>query len=422
MSYKFFIARRFIFSRHRLRVINVISLISVAGIIVGVTTTIVVMSVLNGFFTLVSSLFVSIDADIRIEAKAGKFMPDYANLLADLRQNADVRTASPFIEAKALMVSGKEAASVYVKGFDSAAAAEMMSKVQAGRLPNNGEALQATVGLSLADRMGLGTTMTFQLITPELLDNAATIAADADQSPLSMLALQTMAVQVPSVTVSGLFSVQRLYDDAYVLMPIEQTQRLFKTGSGVSGIELRLKNTADIESVKARLAEKLKDQPFEVKSIYDRHKDLFRVMKLEKWGSFLILMLIVVVASLSLIGSLVMTVLEKKKEIAILKILGAKPNDVRRLFIWEGTLVGLLGAGVGLAVAMAVCELQVRYGLVKLPYADSFIISAYPVSIDWTDFVVVAFAALLLTMLASLYPAAKAEHLSVTEAVRTSVR
>jgi lipoprotein-releasing system permease protein len=422
MSYKFFIARRFIFSRHRLRVINVISLISVAGIIVGVTTTIVVMSVLNGFFTLVSSLFVSIDADIRIEAKAGKFMPDYANLLADLRQNADLRTASPFIEAKALMVSGKEAASVYVKGIDSVSAAEMITKIQAGRLPNNGEPLQATVGLSLADRMGLGTTMTFQLITPELLDNAATIAADADQSPLSMLALQTMAVQVPSVTVSGLFSVQRLYDDAYVLMPIEQTQRLFKTGSGVSGIELRLKNTADIEAVKLRLAEKLKGQPFEVKSIYDRHKDLFRVMKLEKWGSFLILMLIVVVASLSLIGSLVMTVLEKKEEIAILKILGAKPNDVRRLFIWEGTLVGLLGAGVGLAVAMAVCELQVRYGLVKLPYADAFIISAYPVSIDWTDFVVVAFAALLLTMLASLYPAAKAEHLSVTEAVRTSVR
>jgi len=201
---------------------------------------------------------------------------------------------------------------------------------------------------------------------------------------------------------------------------LEEAQRLFRMQGEVTGVELRLRDLDDAERVKAALERQLDPAAVRVQTWYDLQRALYDVMRLEKWGASFILGLIVVVAAFNIVGSLTMIVIEKRRDLGALRAMGATRRDIRRIFLLEGLLVGVTGAGLGLAVGLGLALLQQATGFVPLADAEAFIINAYPISIRWLDVALVAGLSVALCVGAALYPAARAAAQEPAEAVRAS--
>jgi lipoprotein-releasing system permease protein len=218
-------------------------------------------------------------------------------------------------------------------------------------------------------------------------------------------------------TVVGIYdSNNKDYDAHYAYVSLETAKYLFQYKDGVSGIEFRLKDIQQAEEVKLKLASQLGDK-YSVSTWYDLHKDLYSVMKIERWSAYLILCLIVGVATFNVLGSLTMGVVEKKRDIGVLKSIGASHGSITRIFMFEGVLVGGIGTGLGLCIGLVVCYLQILFHLFPLD-PNIYIIPAIPVEIHWMDFFTVATASMVLCTLASLYPARRAARLLPVAAIR----
>jgi lipoprotein-releasing system permease protein len=218
-------------------------------------------------------------------------------------------------------------------------------------------------------------------------------------------------------TVVGIYdSNNKDYDAHYAYISLESARELFQYRSGVGGIEMRLHEIRDAERVKKRLSTQLGDQ-YAVSSWYDLHKNLYAVMQIERWSAYLILCLIVGVATFNVLGSLTMGVIEKRRDIGVLKALGATRGSITRIFMFEGLLVGTIGTSLGLVLGLVVCYLQAQYQLFPLD-PTVYIIPAIPVDIRVEDFVSVTLASMLLSTFASLYPARRAARLLPMAAIR----
>jgi lipoprotein-releasing system permease protein len=220
-----------------------------------------------------------------------------------------------------------------------------------------------------------------------------------------------------AVVVRGIYdSNNKDYDAHYAFVSLPTAQRLFGIAEGVSGIEVRLRTIEDAEAVQHSL-QALLGPTYRVSTWYDLHRDLYSVMKIERWMAYIILCLIVGVATFNVLGSLTMGVIEKRRDIGILKALGASQASITRLFMFEGILVGTIGTVMGAVIGLAVCYLQIHYQLFPLD-PTVYIIPAIPVEVRWTDFVAVALASMVLSAAASLYPARRAAQLLPVEAIR----
>ena len=217
--------------------------------------------------------------------------------------------------------------------------------------------------------------------------------------------------------VRGLFQVRGASEEKRVFVSLAEAQRLFRTDGRVTGIDLRLDNLERAGAVKAALQRKLDADRYTVRTWYDLQKSLYDVMRLEKWGASAILGLIVVVAAFNIIGSLTMVVIEKRGDIGALQAMGVSRADVRRIFLFEGALIGAVGTGCGLVLGLGLAFLQKYYEVVPMAQAESFLIDAYPVAVQPLDVVLVATAAFGLCVLASLYPAARAAAIEPARAV-----
>jgi lipoprotein-releasing system permease protein len=218
--------------------------------------------------------------------------------------------------------------------------------------------------------------------------------------------------------VRGLFQLETVFDESHAFVGLQEAQTLFRMGSTVSGIDVRLSNLQQTDAYKAWLSDRLDQERYAVLTWYDLHRGLYDVMQLEKWGASLVLFLIVIVAAFNIIGSLTMIVIEKQGDVGALRAMGVSARNIRRIFLAEGGLIGLVGAGTGLALGLAVSWLQLRYGLVSLPGSDSFLIDAYPVSIRLFDLALVTGSALVLCVLAAWYPAYRAASIPPAVALR----
>jgi lipoprotein-releasing system permease protein len=197
---------------------------------------------------------------------------------------------------------------------------------------------------------------------------------------------------------------------------IESARQLFQLPQQVSGVEIRLRSISEAEDVQQKL-QPLLGESYRVSTWYDLHRDLYSVMRIERWTAYIILCLIVGVATFNVLGSLTMGVVEKRRDIGILKALGATRKSIIRVFIFEGILVGVLGTVLGTALGLLVCYLQMQYHLFPLD-PSVYIIPAIPIEIRWTDFVAVGSASMLLCAIAALYPARRAALLLPVEAIR----
>jgi len=274
-----------------------------------------------------------------------------------------------------------------------------------------------SAGNLLAERLRLYPDEPVRLFSPELISAGLQALSQPELMP---------ALSMSDVRVQSSFSLQKLFDDRYVLAPVEMAQNILLFGRGrYSGIDIRGKSGVSDETLEARLREWIsathREKTLRVVTLRERHRDMFAVMQLEKWASFAVLMLVILVALLSLAGSLAMTVIDKRHELFYLRCLGLERPQFMTIFIVEGGLTGLAGTTLGSLLAWLICKAQELWGIVQLPSKSAFIISAYPISMKTGDFLAVGAAALFFTLLVSLYPASKAAVIATSQSLENKM-
>ena len=407
MRYEQFIARRYLRSKRQLRFINIIMLVSVIGITVGVAALVIVLSVFNGFNSVVTGVLVGFDPHLRVEAARGRVIPDPDSVTQILAQDPRVRATAPFVAMKALLITPRVNRVVMVRGVVDSTIGDV-SGVSASTVLGSFHFRDTThhagivLGMALADRLGTMVGSELTIVSPVGVDAAMTRFSE----PITRVC-----------RVVGIYdSNNKDYDAHYAYVSLETAQQLFRVPGQAHGIEVRLADIRDADAVKERLQERL-GAGYTVSTWYDLHRDLYSVMRIERWTAYIILCLIVGVATFNVLGSLTMGVIEKRRDIGILKALGASRASITRLFMFEGILVGTIGTAAGALLGLIVCYLQIHFHLFPLD-PTVYIIPAIPVEVRWMDFVAVSGASMLLSTLASLYPARRAARLLPVEAIR----
>ena len=421
MDYRFLIARRYLATSRRVTLVSVISGLSVAGVALGVTALIVVLSVMNGFYDIVRDLLVSFDPHVRIESVEGRGLTEADSLLRVVEGFEHVESAAAYVEGKALLTydgAPDETQVVVVRGVEASAFSDSLGQGGAAASTTSGrfdlarrdEQAGIVLGASLGLRLGLYPGLDDTTGSRVALLSAPGIERMLTQ-PLGLPPLQPFAVR-------GLYELEPVYDASHVFIELGEAQRLFRMPGEVSGIELRLDDLEHAEAVKAALERQLDPERLRVQTWYDLQRSLYDVMRLEKWGASFVLALIIVVAAFNIVGSLTMIVIEKRRDLGALQAMGASRGDIRRIFLLEGLLVGVVGSGLGLVLGLGLAFAQQQFGLVPLAGAESFIIDAYPVAVRAWDVVLIVAVAVGLCAAAALYPAARASAVEPAQAVR----
>ena len=407
MGYESFIARRYVRSQHRVRFVSVINLISIIGITVGVAALVIILSVFNGFSGVVTSVLVSFDPHVRIEKKGGMAQHDYKAVASVLKDDERVQGFSPFLAGKAMLVTRSFGQVVILRGVDERAAVRglgIRDKIVLGSfsLADTAHVGSVVLGLTLADRLGTVVGSEIAVVTPQ---------------DVGVGLMPFGGVGSAKLRVAGIYeSNNRDYDANYAYVSLGSAQRLFKATDRYSGVEVRLREFDAAERMKSYLVERLPDG-FQVQTWYDLHRDLFSVMKIERWVAYILVSLIIFVSTFNLLGSLTMAVIEKKRDIGVLKSMGAKNRSIKSIFIWQGVFVGVVGMMLGALLGLGVLWLQIEYNIVPLD-TTIYIIPGIPVEIHPMDFVAVGLAAFILAILAAYIPAKRAAKTIPMEAIR----
>ena len=418
MSFSRFIAFRYLSSRRGVSLISVITGISIAGISLGVASLIVVVSVMNGFFEVVRDMLVSFNPHVRIVAVDERGISDWSELAATARRTRGVTSVTPYVEGKVLLGykgGGDVNKVVIVKGIaedPSGAPGPIADRVAYGEgdLSRRDNRPGIVIGQSLGSRLGV--------FPGRKLESGSTVSLLSAHGLERML---TRGIGFPSFStfeVRGLYSISSAFDENFVFVDLVEAQRLLKLGDRVIGIDIRLANLDDADAVKMELSQLLDGSRYKVLTWFDLQRSLYEVMRLEKWGASAVLGLIILVAAFNLIGSLTMVVIEKRRDLAVLRALGVSRAGIRKIFLIEGLLIAAIGSGVGLTVGLGLSVLQKKYSLVHLFRSESFVIDAYPVSIEGFDIAVVIAIVFVLCSLAALYPAIRAAAVEPAAAVR----
>lgn len=401
-----FIARRYLFSRKHISLISTLTLISITGITIGTALLIVILSVFNGFFDVIKGFLLSYDPDIRIEASGDTLIEENRELRAALEKIPEIRYTSPYVEGKALFaVDGSKNKVVDVKGID---------REQFFQLNDIKKSIQTGV-FDISVRNGKPGIIIHRDLMAELRLNIGEEVVLLSAAGMKNALTQITVPRTYRFEVRGSYFLQQVAGAPKVFVDIEASRRLFRTRKGITGIDLKLENNEQAEEIKQILAADL-GSDYTISTWYDLQKPLYDVMYLEKWMSFVILMIIVFVAILNIVGSLTMIVIQKKRDIGILISMGYTPTDIKNIFRKQGLYIGLIGCGIGGGLGLLLAWLQQQYGLVKL--SSAFIIDAYPAQISPVDITIILAGSLILCLLASWYPAHRASKVQPADAVR----
>lgn len=407
MRFERFIAQRYIRSKQQTLFINIIMLVSVIGITVGVAALIIVLSVFNGFNKVVKDVLVGFDPHLRILPGRGKSLAISDSLYHALHAEHEISGWSFYIENKGLLVSPNANRVVVVKGVVDSTIGKVSGVESAtvlGKFDLKGTkgSPGIVLGMALADRLGSTVGSEITVVSPAGVD---------------AMIIQYGQPEMRKFTVTGIYdSRNKEYDSHYAFISLDIARNLFQYDHAISGVEIRLTTLDPSAEVRSSL-ERVLGAEYKVLTWYDLHKDLYSVMQIERWGAYIILCLIIFVAAFNMLGSLTMGVLEKRRDIGVLKALGATDKSILRVFMFEGLLVGFVGTTLGISIGLLVCYLQITYQLFPLD-PNVYIIPAIPIDIRWRDFFAIGFASMLLSTLAALYPAKRAAQLMPVEAIR----
>lgn len=400
-----YIARRYLFSRKHISLISTLTMISVTGITIGTALLIIVLSVFNGFFDVIKGLLLSYDPDIRIEPLAKKEMLFDRQLINDLESIPEVKVAAPYISGKALLAQIRERDQVVeVRG---------LTKEAFFRLNPSGNITSGEFDLSVRNKSPGMVISESQLndLRLHIGDYVAMLSADGMRKSLTQFSFPRLY----RFQIRGAYTTRQVVNKPSVYIDLEAARRLFDFRNTISGIDLRLTDSDLAAPVKNRLQNRL-GTDYNISTWYDLQKPLYDVMYLEKWGSYVILMIIVLVAVLNIVGSLTMIVIQKNRDIGVLLTIGMAPGKIKNIFVKQGFYIGLIGCGIGGALGLFLSWLQQEYGVIKL--SSAFIIEAYPASTSFTDVGIILAGTLLLCLAASWYPAIRASTVQPADAIR----
>lgn len=399
MNFPFFIARRYLFSKKSTHVINVISSISVIGVAVATMALVIVLSVFNGFHDLVASLFTSFDPQLKVVPVEGKTAPSDDPILTQIRLLPEVDVATETVEDQALAIYQGKQAMVKIKGVeDNFSELSHITDILYGDGTYSLHAANleyGILGIRLAQTMGIGAQW----------DGYLKIYAPKKEGQLD-LSNPVEGFVADSLNSPGvLFSVrQSKYDKNYIVTSIAFARNLFGQQGMLSDLEIRLKEGSDLNAVKAEM-QKIAGTKYKVLDRFEQQEDTFKIMSIEKLMAYIFLTFILVVACFNIIGSLSMLIIDKKNDVVTLRNLGANDKQITRVFLFEGRMIAVIGAVIGIGLGLLLCLLQQQYGFVRLGESEgSFIVDAYPVSVHYTDVAIIFVTVIAVGWLAVWYP------------------
>ncbi|MBN3521367.1 FtsX-like permease family protein [Algoriphagus lutimaris] len=396
MTLSFFIARRYFRSKKKRNFITILSTISMVGVAVGTMALVIVMSVFNGLEDLIRSLFVSFDAELKIEVAEGKSFEVTEDWLDSIRSLEGVEVLTEVIEDNALFDYNGNQIVARLKGVSD-------NFLDQGRFTNGYFWGDTTLGTDLRPAAILGRGVGF-FLSVNLNDVIVPLKVFYPKAPRSAASIDPNQLYSSAILDPvAFFSIERQFDDEYVIAPLEFAKNLLNYGNRRTSLEIKVEESYSINSVQSSLKELLGPK-FLVKNTDEQHAGLLRTVKLEKLFVFLTLTFILAIASFNIFFSLSMLAIEKKKDIAVLKAMGAPDKLIRRIFLKQGALIALSGAIIGLILGFLICLAQEKFGLVSLGISSA-VIDSYPIKIAWTDFIWISLAVIGITLSASYRPA-----------------
>jgi len=408
LRFEFFVALRHLLARRKQVFISLISLISILGIALGVMALVVVIAVMSGFEKELKHKILGNTAHIMV-MKYGGAIRNYEHLTATINQIAGVKEAAPFILNQAMLTHGRQVSGAGIRGIDQNH--DPLRKKLEGMLVNGryfttpGESAspvpELILGSELAKNIGVGPGSNVRLVAPS-----------GSPTPLGLIP-RMQRFKIIGTYTSGMYQ----YDSALAYTTLAAAQKFFALPQQVSGIAVEVADIYNSGKIAAEIQEKLA-YPYWARDWISMNRNLFTALKLERVTMFIILALIIMVAAFNIISTLIMVVMEKHKEIAILKTMGLSAVRVMRIFVWEGMIIGFAGTLLGLIGSVIICELLQHYDFITLPGDVYYFETSLPVDLQLFHVVATAALSLALAFIATIYPSYRASRLLPAEALR----
>ena len=389
------IARRYFAAKRSHHLINIISKISVAGVCVGTMGLIIVLSVFNGFGNLVLNMYDSFDPDIAITPAKGKFFNPEDVQIEKIKALSSVSVTTYTLEENVLLRYKERQFIATMKGVSSTyfQSSDLQTKIIDGSPTlRHGDLNFMIPGAGIAYSLGL------KLNDPVSRINVYLPKKGID--PSSALMNPDEAFSQRTIAASAVFSVQQDFDNKFAIVPIDFIREMMGEEKKISSIEIKLKKGVD-QKTAAQEIQQLTGTNFKVKDRFQQHDFLYKILKSEKAGVYLIMCFILLIATFNVFGSLTMLIIDKKKDILSLINMGASVSFIKKVFFIEGLLISVFGAGIGMLLGGGICFLQQRFEIIKLGDAENFVTNSYPVAMQLNDFILVSVIVLSIGSLAS---------------------
>jgi len=400
MNLPLFIARRYFLSKRKKNFINIISILSMAGVAFSTAALIIVLSVFNGLEGLLRSLYTSFDPQIKIEAAKGKSFVISDEMISKIKSVEGVEIVTEVIEDYALVRYRDADMVAIIRGVsdnfidqhrldDHIIYGELKLKKDSIPFAILGSGVRSTLSVAVEDEM-------FALQVFYIKNTRKNSINPSD------------LYSRKSIRPTAVFSIEKNYDENYIFLPLSFAKDLLDYGNKRTSLEVKTSSSADATVIKKELIQKMGGD-FSVLTNEEQHKDLYRLLKFEKLFTFLALSMLIIVGSINIFFSLMMLAIDKKKDVTILTAMGANPGLIKKIFLSEGILISFIGASIGLILGGGICFLQDQFGLVGMGMENA-IVSSYPVKMRWTDFASTAAMITIVTFIVSYYPAHKASR------------
>jgi lipoprotein-releasing system permease protein len=423
MSFELFVALRYLFARRRQTFISVISVTSILGVALGVASLIVVLGVMNGFTTDLRDKILGANAHGIVMSADRTGLSDAPHLIDKIRQVDGVRGATPFIYSEVMLSTPHGVKGLVLRGIDPQTAPSVLgilSNMTKGDVADL--APRATPeGAASAGAAGAASGPPGVIIGDELAQRLGVVVGSRVNllSPAGQKTSAGFAPRIRPFIVVGVFSTGMFeYDSSLGFVSLDAARDVLGLPEGaISGVELAVADVYKADEVAERVTRAVGGYPLYTRHWMEMNANLFAALKLEKTAMAVILVLIVLVGSFSIITTLVMLVMEKTRDIAILMSMGATKGMIRRIFMLQGTIIGAIGTGLGYALGLGVAELLKRYQFIKLPHGV-YSLDHLPVLLQWPDMLAIGASSMLLCFVATIYPARQAASLEPAEALR----
>ena len=396
MNLPLYIAKRYLFAKKKHNAINIISAISVCGVALATLAMVCTLSVFNGFHEMVEGLFTAFDAPLKITASQGKVFSQQDSRIQQILQMPEVETAMPTIEENAMVQYKDKQLMVTIKGVDDTfTQITEIDSILYGRqqfLLQEEGVDYGIIGMGVASALGTGLQFVDPLlvIAPKqhvrvnIANPGAAFARGYLHSPGSLFLVN-----------------QEKYDTQYILTSLSFARQLFGYRDEVSAMEIKLKSGTNERRVQAKMKEIIGDE-FQIQNRFEQQADVFRIMEIEKFISYLFLTFILIIATFNVIGSLSMLIVDKREDAQTLRNLGADNQLIERIFMFEGWLIAAYGAIVGIVLGVILCLIQHHFGIITL--GNNFIVEAYPVSVHFIDVLLIFITVLVVGALSVIIP------------------